>query len=223
MCINLPGPFRGKRWLQVALVAALIAPCLPAVHGQTDWPVYGHDAGGMRYSPLKQINANNVARVRLAWTYDTQAAVQQAPAPGPAGGADRPGATRRPPRMRRSSTTPLVIGGVMYLSTAYNRVVALDPEGGEKFWEYNSTHTPAMRGIAYWPGDKQLPPQIVFGTTDGWLISLNAKTGKPSPGFGSEGALNLRIGVADAFPDRAYGLSSPPAIYRDVVITGSHV
>ena len=207
-------------------VALLLGAILPALSAQTDWPVYGRDAGAMRYSSLKQINTKNVAKLELAWTYDTQAPVTQAPLPGRAGGEGAAGARGRAatarPRMRRSSTTPLVIGGVMYLSTAYNRVLALEPETGKKIWEYESQHTPAMRGIAYWPGDEQLPPQIVFGTTDGWLISLNAKTGKPVPGFGNEGMVNLRTGVADKFPDSFYGLSSPPAIYKNLVITGAH-
>ena len=229
--------------LFVFIGAALLAS---PVGAQTDWPAYGHDPGGMRYSPLKQINTKNVSKLELAWTYDTQAPVTQAPSAGPPSGpaaapdaegasaqAGRgaPGAGRgagrgrggRGPRARRSESTPLVIGGVMYMSTAYNRVVALEPETGKKIWEYEGQHTPAMRGIAYWPGDEQLPPQIVFGTADGWLISLNAKTGKPVPGFGNEGMVNLRTGVADKFPKNAYGLSSPPTIYKDLIITGAHV
>jgi glucose dehydrogenase len=215
----MEGTLQHNLWRFFVLVAG--ATALPA---QTDWPMYGHDPGGMRYSPLKQIDGKNVSKLALAWSYDTQAPVQpevqptnQPQAPAPAGAA------RRPPRLRRTSTTPLVIGGVMYMSTAYNRVIAFEPESGNKLWEYDSAHTPAMRGIAYWPGDKQLPPQIVFGTADGFLISLNAKSGKPVPGFGDEGLVNMRPGVADKFPNAAYGLSSPPAIFEDLVITGSRV
>src|SRR5581483_10063149 len=200
--------------LPAILVLAVLPIPLPA---QTDWPVYGHDPGGMRYSPLKQIDARNVSKLELAWTYDTQAEVQIAPtsaiARGPAGR----------PRIRRSSTTPLVIGGVLYMSTAWNRVVALEPETGKKLWEYEGQHTPGMRGIAWWPGDKQSESRIIFGTTDGWLIALNAHTGRPVPGFGNEGLVNLRPGVADKFPNSFYGLSSPPTIYKDLIITGSHV
>jgi quinoprotein glucose dehydrogenase len=200
--------------------------CLPTLRGQTDWPAYGHDPGGMRYSPLKQIDTGNVSKLKLAWSYDTEAPVAPTPARGPvsAGGpvpARGPGSGR--PRARRSSTSPLLVGGVLYMSTAYNRVVALEPENGKKLWEYESQHTPAMRGIAYWPGDRQSPPRIVFGTADGWLISLSAKTGRPVPGFGDEGMVNLRPGVADKFPNSFYGLSSPPTLYKDLIITGSHV
>jgi glucose dehydrogenase len=119
--------------------------------------------------------------------------------------------------------TPLVVGDVMYLATAYNHVTALEAETGKVIWDYEGPHMASERGMAYWPGDSQAPPQIVFGTSDGWLISLNAKTGKLLSGFGNEGSVNLRPGVADKFPNNNYGLSSPPAIYKNLVITGSHV
>ncbi|MDE3198587.1 MAG: PQQ-binding-like beta-propeller repeat protein, partial [Acidobacteriota bacterium] len=192
--------------LFLCLAAASIA------FAQTDWPVYGHDPGGMRFSPLRQIDTKNVAKLKLAWSIDTRIAVT-APTTG----------RGRGPRFRRSEATPLVVGGVMYTSTAYGRLLALEPETGKKIWEYESPHQPALRGVAYWPGDARLPPQIFYGTTDGFLISLNAKTGKPVPGFGNEGMLNLRPGVADKFMRNQYGMSSAPSIYKDIVITGAQV
>ena len=120
-----------------------------------------------------------------------------------------------------SESIPLVVGGVLYTSTGYNRVIALDAETGHKIWEYESKHTPALRGVSYWPGTKGFAPAIVFGTLDGWLISLDAKTGKPNPGFGAEGLVNLRIGVTEKFPKARYAITSPPSFYRDLVITGS--
>jgi quinoprotein glucose dehydrogenase len=80
--------------------------------------------------------------------------------------------------VRRAEGTPLVIGKVMYMSTSYNRVVALEPETGKKLWEYESAPTPAMPGIAYYPRNQTLPPEIVFGTLDGFLISLNAEASR---------------------------------------------
>ena len=198
--------------------AALITLVPAALFSQTDWPVYGHDAGATRYSPLQQINTKNVSKLQLAWVYDTESAARapEDPAPPPVDDSPRP-------RGRMSETTPLVIGGVMYMSTSYSRVVALEPETGKEIWKYQSPGTPAYRGIAYWPGDKQYPPQIVFGTTDGLLISLNAKTGQPVSGFGDEGVVKLRQGVSDKYPDNPYGMSSPPTIYHNLIITGSHV
>src|SRR5437762_6474260 len=178
----------------------LLGAILTALHARSDWPAYGHDPGGMRYSTLKQINAKNVATLEEAWTFDPTAAVTETRGRGRGRGGARP---------RRSQATPLVVGDVMYLGTAFNRVVALEPETGRKIWEYESRHPPAQRGIAYWPGNKQLPPQIIFGSADGWLVSLNAKTGKLSPGFGNEGMVNMKPGVADKFPNSYYGMSSP--------------
>jgi glucose dehydrogenase len=194
--------------------ATSLALISTALWGQNDWPVYGHDPGGMRYSPLKQIDAKNVMKLQPAWTYDTSAGT--ADPPSPQGAAKRNSA-------RLSETTPLVIGDVMYMSTAYGWLLALDPATGKEIWKYRSPATPAYRGIAYWPGDKQLPAQVVFGTTNGLLVSVNAKTGEPVPGFGKEGIVNLRAGVADKYPDKTYGLSSPPAIYKNLIITGSHL
>jgi quinoprotein glucose dehydrogenase len=197
-----------RSW-RAALLAIVL---LPSVRAQTDWPAFGHDPGGMRYSPLKQITPKNVAKLQLVWKFDTEAPMPQPPA--------ATGAPRRA-RPRRSESVPLMVDGVVYMSTAYNRIVALEAETGKKVWEYESQHTPALRGIAYWRGASGLPPQIVFGTQDGWLISLNAKTGRLVPGFGTEGVINLRAGFMDKYPDRQYGMSSPPTIYKDLVITGS--
>ena len=165
---------------------------------------------------------------RLAWTYDTPAPV---PPPPARGGGARPGRgrTRRSTRSRRSATgapaipaprqsaaTPLVVDGVMYMGTMYNRVVALDADTGKEIWVKDVGNTPSTRGIAYWPGTNGIPPQIVFGTGDGssLLISLNAKTGEFTPGFGQGGKVDLRQGVGEKFPRLRVALSSPPAIYK---------
>jgi quinoprotein glucose dehydrogenase len=153
-----------------------------ALHGQTDWPSYGHDPGGMRFSPLKQINTGNVSKLVRAWTYDI---------------------SDQSTRKRPSESTPLVIGGVMYLTTSYGRVVALEPETGKEIWKFETRKNgvPSTRGLAYWPGDKHSSPLILFGTSSGVLMALNARTGQPSPGFGNEGVVNMREGVADNFPN----------------------
>jgi len=184
----------------------MIFVCVTAIalYGQTDWPSYGHDPGGMRFSPLQQINTGNVSKLVRAWTYDISA---------------------QSPRKRPGEATPLVVGGVMYLTTSYGRVVALEPETGKEIWKFETRKNgaPSTRGLAYWPGDKDSSPLILFGTSSGVLMALNAKTGQPSPGFGNEGVVNMREGVADNFPNSPYGVSSPPVIYKDLVISGSHV
>jgi quinoprotein glucose dehydrogenase len=201
----------------VLLTAGLLSP----IQAQTDWPTFGHDPGGQRFSPLKQIDVNNVSKLRLAWTYDTEAQVgPELPAPG--GRAGAPGAAPRP---RQTETTPLVVGNMLYLSTAYNRVVALEADTGKDIWVYQTTAsegTPGMRGINYWPGDKQSPAEIILGTNNGKLLAINAKTGKLVPGFGNEGEVELRKGVADSFPNARYYLTSPPQVYKNIIITGAN-
>src|SRR4051794_18534686 len=143
--------------------------------GQTDWPMYGHDPGARRYSPLKQITAGNVGKLARAWTYDTGE------------------------RGQPFEVTPLVVNNTMYAMTPSQRVVALQPETGRELWRYDPhvARSGAGRGVSYWPGDGQAGARIIFGTLDGRLIALDAATGKPVPGFGDNGQVNLRTGVAD--------------------------
>lgn len=183
---------------------------------QTDWPTYGHDPAGTRYSPIRQINPSNVVHLQRAWTYHTG---EKSAVSGPRG-----------QRHTAFETTPLVIGGILYLTTPANRVIALDPVSGREIWIFDpqaKTKKPiqyhAHRGVSYWPGDQSHPPRILLGTLDGRLIALNAQTGAPVPSFGDEGEVNLRKGVADDFLDSIYAVTSPPAIYRDLVITGAEV
>jgi quinoprotein glucose dehydrogenase len=189
-----------SRALLICAGLALVSPA----PGQTDWPMYAHDAGATRYSPLTQINTINVSKLVQAWTYDTKPAPDASP--------------------RDARTTPLVINGIMYFVTGFQSVVAVDPETGKKLWSYEHKRSarPA-KGIAYWPGNKNSPPTLFFGTDDGFLIALNAKTGQPVPGFANEGELELRKGMRDNHPNAQYGLNGTAIVYKNLVITGSHV
>ncbi|HYL34596.1 MAG TPA: pyrroloquinoline quinone-dependent dehydrogenase [Bryobacteraceae bacterium] len=189
-------------------------------HAQNDWPVFGHDAGAQKYSPLTQITPRNVGKLRLAWKYSTAEAVTPPPNTPSAGGAG-PGTARG----RISEISPLVVGNVMYVTSPYNFAAALEPETGKEIWkwEYKDYGPASLRGLTHWAGDRQSPATIFFGTEGGYLIALNAKTGKPVPGFADEGILNLRKGMTEKFPNLRYGLSSPPSIYKNLVIAGSHL
>jgi glucose dehydrogenase len=182
------------RFASAALLAVLLSP----LQAQTDWPAYGHDPGGMRYSPLEQLTPANVGRLHRAWTYHT----------GETG--------------RQFETTPIVAGGTMFLTTQMGCVVALVPETGKELWSFDPKigRSKESRGVSYWPGDSSTPPRILLATGDARLIALDAKTGAPVPSFGDNGQVNLRTGVADRFPKAAYGITSPPAMYRDLVIVG---
>ncbi len=193
-------------------VALLAAGSLVA---QSDWPVYGHDPGGQRYSPLKQITPKNVAKLQRAWTYHTREQVSNA--------------DYRGQRIAAFESTPIVIGNVLYFSTPGDRAIALNAETGEQLWRFDSQagrkniRFHSHRGVSYWPGDATAPARILFGTQDGRMIALNAKTGAPVPGFGDEGELDLRKNFSQAFPNGQYSITSPPAIYRDLLITGAAV
>jgi quinoprotein glucose dehydrogenase len=170
--------------------AALLT--IPTLAGQTDWPMYGHDPAASRFSPLRQINTGNVARLQRAWTFHT----------------GKPG----------SEAIPIVIGGVMYLAAA-NGIFALDPQTGRQLWHYEATQV-ALRGLGYWPGSKSVHPRVYAGVKGG-MIALDVTTGKPAAGFANEGLLDLKSGVLGDLPDGRFSLQSPPAVYKDVIITGS--
>jgi quinoprotein glucose dehydrogenase len=206
---------------------------------QNDWPSFGNDPGAMRYSPLDQINAKNVSQLRVAWKFDTEIknvaptptalmphgdAAEGSPMQSPQTPAAAPQAA--PPRRSfrpngASESLPIVINNVLYMSTGYRQVIALDATTGEKIWEYNSPHPPALRGVSYWPGMESFPPEVVYGTIDGWLIALDAKTGKPVMTFGDGGMLNLKTGVdSEQFPNARIGVTSPLVFYKNLVIPG---
>ncbi|HYA16387.1 MAG TPA: pyrroloquinoline quinone-dependent dehydrogenase [Bryobacteraceae bacterium] len=193
--------------LRAAAATALLASSLAAQ--QADWPGYSYDNAGQRYSPLKQITARNVAKLKLAWQYGTDQAAQNRNMAASGG-------------IAATEAVPIMVGGVLYTPTMAHTIVALEPETGREIWKYELGRAGApLRGVTYWAGNKDYPPQIMAGTSDGKLIALNAKTGKLVPGFGNEGQVNLRIGVADKFPNAPYHMSSPGAIYKDTIVTGA--
>jgi quinoprotein glucose dehydrogenase len=128
----------------LALAAACRAMAASTNNSADDWPYYGHDAGGMRYSPLTQINRDNVSQLKVAWTFHT--------------GDISDGQGRR----KRSGfeTTPILLDGTLYLTTPFNRVIALDPETGKQRWAYDPKTELSWnygdglinRGVAAWEG-----------------------------------------------------------------------
>ncbi len=191
-------------------VTILLLLAIPGILGAQEWPAYAGDSGGSKYSRLKQINRDNVKRLKVAWTYHT---------------GDISDGSEYPSRSAFEAT-PLVVDGVMYVTTPYSRLVALDAETGKELWAFDprldkerAANLFISRGSAWWSdGSKQ---RIFLGTLDGRLFSIDTKSGKPDDSFGAAGFVNLRQGVADKFPDRGYGMTSPPAVYKNLVICGS--
>ena len=214
-----------------------------------EWPTFGHDSGGMRFSPLTQINTSNVDKLTVAWTYHMKqdsTGGGRGPggpggrrpgggpgggAPGGAGGGDQSVAQAAaegigPPRVATgfsfAEVTPLVIHGVMYICTPYGRVTALDPTTGKEIWSYKlQSGEPATRGVEYFPGDKQTPELIVVGTSDAKLFTLDPKTGALNKKFGVDGIVDLNTPeITHGLPDVSDGVSSPPIMYNNLIIVG---
>ncbi len=185
-----------------------------------DWPVYGSDEGGMKYSPLTQITTDNVKDLELAWVYNHGDFSD---------GKGEYGKTS-------FQATPIVIGDSLYFCTAFNRVIALDSETGEERWSFDPELEAKMgsgpypltcRGVAYWVAaqpeeGKSCNTRIFTGTRDSELIALDARTGLPCPDFGEGGRVALREGIGEA-PSWEYYPTSPPLVIRDVVVVGALV
>ena len=229
----------GAAALMAAGYSARAQSPTPNAAASKEWPTYGHDPGGMRFSPLTQITPANVGQMQVAWVYHMRGATPppgSGPTPVPPGvseqlggrgGAPAPPTPGRGGRGRggsgfsSSEVTPLVVDGVMYLTTPYFKVVAIESATGKEIWTFQlPSGNPSTRGAEYWPGDARTPAQIVFGSTDGKLYSVHAKTGKPNPAFGTNGIVDLNTPeILQGLPGRD-GLSSPPIVYKNLVITG---
>jgi len=218
---------RGRRagHALLVLLASVAASCQrvdPIDFGgpTAEWPAYGGDAGGLRYSPLTQIHRGNVAQLEVAWVHhsgDVSDGTQ--------------GITRT-----SFQATPIVVNDSLYYCTGFGRVFALDPETGAERWSFDpelkarkltGLYPLTCRGVAYWPGaDAQsgaaCSKRIYWGTADSQLIAVDADTGRACPDFGVDGRVALREGIADA-PPWEYYPTSPPLVIADVVIIGALV
>jgi glucose dehydrogenase len=159
----------------------------PTPIAASDWPNYSRDLASTRYSPLNQINTSNVATLTKAWSFSLKT-------------GDRPVG---------SEATPIVVKGVLYMP-AGNRIVALEADSGKEVWHYTLKQGQATnRGVAYWAGDAQNPPRVLF-TAGTKLFALNANTGNLDPGFGNEGEVELKVPY-----------SGVPTVFQNAVMLGA--
>ncbi|HUE03732.1 MAG TPA: pyrroloquinoline quinone-dependent dehydrogenase [Bryobacteraceae bacterium] len=200
------------------VLALLFAASLPAA--DDGWSAYGRDPGGTRYSPLKQVTPANVARLKVAWTYHT--------------GALEP--VTRLNEKAAFEATPVLVDGVLYLSTPFNQVIALDPATGAEKWKYDPqvlrTHDYSevtSRGVAAWTDhtsaqDTPCHLRIFEGTIDARLLAIDGQTGKLCADFGNAGQIDLTQDVDYQKLYRGnYEVTSAPTVVGDVVITGSSI
>ncbi len=176
----------------------------PAAHGATatanaDWSAYLGDKQRSLYSPLKQIDRQNVAQLKVAWTYDT----------GEKG---------------EYQANNLIIGGVLYTPTQSRRVVALDAATGRELWQWDPAKTRAgtggkrQRGLVYWKSESGDEARL-FTAVGNFLFALDPKTGRLIPGFGENGSIQIGSGL-DTEGTPKVGLNTPGVIHRDTLIIG---
>jgi quinoprotein glucose dehydrogenase len=192
-----------KPTLIVTTVFLFLAGAALTSHGKTasspsdnqDWPAYGGGPQEIRYSNLDQINQTNVARLQVAWTYDTE---------------DGPGA---------SETQPIVVDGILFGLTPRHKVIALNAATGKQVWRFDSGTIGhgANRGLVYWTdGDDQR----IFAGVQSFLYALNARTGEIIPSFGNQGRIDLREGLGREPKKQSIVLTTPGIIYKDLLIVG---
>src|SRR6476660_2312940 len=166
-CRHREGSMPHTRLLSVlGCVACLTAATL----AQNDWKTYGNDPGHTKCSTLMQITPQNVTRLTKAWEFDTKT-------PG-----------------RKWQNTPVVINNFMYITLQNGGVVALEPETGRELWRFETpVRGRSVRAIAYWPGDDDTAPRLLYGANDK-LIELDPITGRVIEGFGNKGVLDVHPG-----------------------------
>src|SRR5205085_8114948 len=178
-----------------------------------DWPYYYGDTRATRYSPLAQINKDNVADLQVAWRWSS---------------ADRAVQLSNPLwRAARNEETPLVVNGVMYTVTGLGLIAAIDPGTGETRWVYDPQSYQAgvpnnggflQRGLAYWTDGTN--ERLFVGTADGYLLSVDARSGKPDMAFGRAGKADLTVEIHDAV--RATNFTARrPTVAGNIVIVGN--
>jgi quinoprotein glucose dehydrogenase len=214
--MNTPRPSCWTWWLPLGIVSLGLGG---VAHAQSapdaGWPNYGNDAGGARYSSAAQINRENVAQLKLGWTYRT-------------------GAMNLETELNHKAAfeaTPILVDGKLFLSTPYDHVIALDPVSGKKIWEFDPqldlTHGYSeitSRGVSAWrdPTAKAGGLRIFIGTLDARLIALDGQTGMPCADFGAQGQVDLTRDVK--LRDLGdYQVTSATSIAGDLVIVGSSI
>jgi quinoprotein glucose dehydrogenase len=230
-----PERWRGRRRaaaaalaLSLPLVCVPPAPASPELQAEphpparfTEWPSYGGDPGGQRYSPVGLITRENVSSLRLAWSHRTGDVSD--------GRGDIPSTTA-------FEATPLLVDDTLYVCTPFNRVIALNPETGAVRWSFDPyidlsgryANQLVCRGVATWLDprkmyDKPCRRRIFTATNDARLFALDALSGRACGDFGAAGVLDLNEGPGPQRWKGEYQVTSPPAIIGDLVVVGSAV
>ena len=197
-------------------------PAGPAAERRSsEWPSYGNDPGGSRYSSLAAITRENVRNLEVAWTHHTGDV------------SDGSGPVRSTTAFEN---TPILVDGTLFVCSPFNRITALDPVTGAVRWSFDP-HVPLdgryanqliCRGVSSWldasaPVGAGCRRRILTATNDARLIALDAATGALCEGFGTEGSVDLNPAAGEQRWRGEYQVTSPPAIAGDVVVVGSAI
>ncbi|HVT39660.1 MAG TPA: pyrroloquinoline quinone-dependent dehydrogenase [Gemmatimonadaceae bacterium] len=199
-----------------------VGPRFPASNARApsvDWGNYGNDAGGLKYSPLADINRETVAKLAIAFTW----AANETPIPASEG--------QKPARPGQFQATPLAIHDTLFFSTPFNRVIALDATMGAELWAFDpqpwktygqpSNGTGFVhRGVATWTDGRE---RRVFMNSRWRLFALDAATGKPIAGFGANGEVDVTANLSRPVRREHYTNTSPPVVWGNLVILGNGV
>lgn len=202
-----------------AFIASLVVASLqlPAAQARSvEWTHYGGNAASHKYSPLDQINKDNIGKLAIAWRWASpdNAVVEANPMARPGGYAD----------------TPLMVKGVLYTVTSLGQIAAINPGTGQTIWSIDPGNWKAgrpgnlgyvHRGLAYWSDGKI--DRLLLGTHDAYLISVDAKTGKLDTSFGEDGRIDLMGALPHAVRATNYSVSAAPVVCKDVVVVGASI
>jgi quinoprotein glucose dehydrogenase len=186
-----------------------------------DWPAYGADNFSSKYVPFEQISETNINDLELAWSWFSPDNTTVLENQRQQNFRATPGAFK---------VTPIAIDGVLFTSTSFGRVVAIDGASGKELWQFDTRSWEAgrpanlgynHRGVAYWrEGDKS---RILMPSNDSWLWSLDAATGLPDPDFGTQGRIDLTKGLGRDVDRADYTQISAPLVIGDIVVVGSSI
>ena len=203
------------------VLLALFSFAFAAFASDVDWPHYGADQGGTRYTPADQINRDNFDQLRVVWRYrppDQQ--IYETAGPNPTG---------RRLSFDNNRGTPLAVNGVIYYGSPFNVLVALDGQSGEELWTFdpeawrmNFRFLGNLRGVSYWTDGEV--ERIFMATSTSHLYSIDAKTGLPDLNFGKDGRVDLGASLRRPLGEEDrwnYGVTSHPVVCRNVVAVGS--
>lgn len=209
------------RRVSVLVVFALVIASTVGTQGtlgtlNSDWTHYGGNAASQKYSPLDQINKDNVGKLKIAWRWASpdNAVVEANP-------MSRPGMYH---------DTPLMVKGVLYTVTSLGQIAAINPGTGASIWVFDPANWRAgrpgnlgfvHRGLSYWSDGAR--ERLLLGTSDAYLISIDARTGTLDQSFGQDGRVDLMAGLAHAVRSANYSVTAAPIVCRDVVVVGASI